>query len=226
MSNYTPTTDFSAKDALASGNPSKIIAGSEIDAEFSAIQTAISSKLDLINALSVNSSPDGEVDYVATYDASGSVYRKVLLNKLGPGINTAALLFGSTSQVISAATETRLSCINGQTFDLGSIAASSKITLTSSAQDGYYFCYARVVTAASAGQRRLGIGLYDSSNNLTSVEYNNTEGTASYARLFDVIRVVELTYSAGDYIGVYYWSENGETLPSNSATRLFAVRIA
>jgi hypothetical protein len=44
MSNYTQTTDFSAKDNLTSGNAAKVIKGSEVDAEFSAIATAISSK--------------------------------------------------------------------------------------------------------------------------------------------------------------------------------------
>jgi len=46
LSNYTPITDFSVKDALATGNPSKLILGSEVDAEFAAIQTAVNSKLD------------------------------------------------------------------------------------------------------------------------------------------------------------------------------------
>lgn len=44
MSNYTKTTNFTAKDSLVSGNPSKIVKGSEIDTEFSAIQTAVNSK--------------------------------------------------------------------------------------------------------------------------------------------------------------------------------------
>jgi hypothetical protein len=46
MSNYSQTTDFSAKDSLASGNASKVIKGSDVDTEFSAIATAISSKRD------------------------------------------------------------------------------------------------------------------------------------------------------------------------------------
>lgn len=37
---YTKTTDFAAKDALASGNPSKIVKGTEIDTEFNNIATA------------------------------------------------------------------------------------------------------------------------------------------------------------------------------------------
>lgn len=47
MSNYTKATDFAAKDALESGNTNKIVRGSEIDNEFSAIQTAVNSKADL-----------------------------------------------------------------------------------------------------------------------------------------------------------------------------------
>lgn len=44
MSNYTKATDFESKDDLPSGNPAKIVKGSEIDAEFVAIATAIATK--------------------------------------------------------------------------------------------------------------------------------------------------------------------------------------
>lgn len=47
MSNYTKATDFASKDALLSGNPSKVIKGTEIDTEFNAIATAVSTKADL-----------------------------------------------------------------------------------------------------------------------------------------------------------------------------------
>lgn len=47
MSNYTKGTDFAAKDALSTGNPSKIVKGTEIDDELVAISGAISSKADL-----------------------------------------------------------------------------------------------------------------------------------------------------------------------------------
>ena len=46
MSNYTQTTDFSAKDNLASGNANKVIKGSDFDTEFSAIATAIATKVE------------------------------------------------------------------------------------------------------------------------------------------------------------------------------------
>lgn len=47
MANYLKATDFAAKDALISGNPSKVIKGVEINDEFDAIQTAINSKANL-----------------------------------------------------------------------------------------------------------------------------------------------------------------------------------
>jgi hypothetical protein len=46
MSNYVKATNFYTKDALLTGNPSKIIKGAEIDDEYNAIATAISSKAD------------------------------------------------------------------------------------------------------------------------------------------------------------------------------------
>lgn len=47
MSNYVKATNFAVKDGLASGNPAKIIKGTEIDTEYNAIASAISSKADL-----------------------------------------------------------------------------------------------------------------------------------------------------------------------------------
>jgi len=44
MSNYTKTTNFTAKDSLISGNPAKIVKGSEHDSEYTAIETAVNSK--------------------------------------------------------------------------------------------------------------------------------------------------------------------------------------
>jgi hypothetical protein len=46
MANYIKATNFTAKDALPSGNAGKIIKGTEIDVEYTAIATAIASKAD------------------------------------------------------------------------------------------------------------------------------------------------------------------------------------
>lgn len=44
MSNYTPITDFAAKDDLLDDDPLKIVRGTEIMDEFLAIQTAVATK--------------------------------------------------------------------------------------------------------------------------------------------------------------------------------------
>ena len=46
MAQYIKATNFTAKDALPSGNAGKIIKGTEIDVEYTAIATAIASKAD------------------------------------------------------------------------------------------------------------------------------------------------------------------------------------
>ena len=47
MSNYTYTTNYLGKDSLPSGDSGKIIKGADFDVDFTAIQAAISSKVDI-----------------------------------------------------------------------------------------------------------------------------------------------------------------------------------
>jgi len=49
MSNYVQSTNFATKDALSSGDPLKIVKGTEINTEFNNIATAIATKADLSN---------------------------------------------------------------------------------------------------------------------------------------------------------------------------------
>jgi len=46
MSNYTKQISWSGKDALSDSDPEKVISGGDFDTEFSAVQTAINSKID------------------------------------------------------------------------------------------------------------------------------------------------------------------------------------
>ena len=47
MSDYTKATNFTLKDGLTTGDPQKIIKGADIDAEYNAIASAVTSKSDL-----------------------------------------------------------------------------------------------------------------------------------------------------------------------------------
>ena len=46
MSNYTIVTNYGSKNSLAQGNPLKVLNGVEFTTEFTAVQTAVNSKLD------------------------------------------------------------------------------------------------------------------------------------------------------------------------------------
>jgi hypothetical protein len=65
MANYTKATNFTAKDGLPTGNSGKIVKGTEIDTEFTAIASAISSKADL-NSPALTGTPTAPTASTAT----------------------------------------------------------------------------------------------------------------------------------------------------------------
>jgi hypothetical protein len=65
MANYTKATNFTAKDGLPTGNSGKIVKGTEIDTELTAIASAISSKADL-NSPALTGTPTAPTASAAT----------------------------------------------------------------------------------------------------------------------------------------------------------------
>ena len=65
MSSYTKSTDFASKDSLLTGNPLKVVKGTEIDDEFNSIQTAVNSKAD-INSPALSGTPTAPTASAAT----------------------------------------------------------------------------------------------------------------------------------------------------------------
>ena len=65
MANYTKATNFTAKDGLPTGNSGKIVKGAEIDTEFTAIASAISSKADT-NSPALTGTPTAPTASAAT----------------------------------------------------------------------------------------------------------------------------------------------------------------
>jgi len=80
LSDYAKTTNFASKDNLTSGNPAKIVKGTEIDTEFNNIATAIATKQDYdsdLAAFAAKTAPSGDV--VGTTDTQG-LTNKTLTN--------------------------------------------------------------------------------------------------------------------------------------------------
>jgi hypothetical protein len=65
MANYTKATNFTAKDGLPTGNSGKIVKGTEIDTELTAVASAISSKADL-NSPALTGTPTAPTASAAT----------------------------------------------------------------------------------------------------------------------------------------------------------------
>lgn len=70
MSNYTKTTNFAIKDSLVTGNPNKIIKGTEIDSEFNNISSAISSKGDTNNGTFIGTTTMANLTVSGTFSAT------------------------------------------------------------------------------------------------------------------------------------------------------------
>lgn len=114
MATYTKSTDFAAKDALNTGNPAKLVKGTEIGAEFDAIQTA--------DADNMKKSVMGTgVETFLTTPSSANLAAAVT-GETGTG----ALVFGTAPQITNGDFNTP--DIDGGTID-GATIATSDITV-------------------------------------------------------------------------------------------------
>jgi len=71
MSDYTKSTNFATKDNLSSGNPLKIVKGTEIDTEFNNIATAVATKADLASP-TLTGTPTLPTGTIATTQSAGN----------------------------------------------------------------------------------------------------------------------------------------------------------
>jgi hypothetical protein len=97
LSNYTQSTDFSAKDALASGDPNKKTLGAEVDGELALIATAITSKQDEVSSLTAGTVVAEATDYLLMYDTSAADGRKVIVGRFADELTAANTTTGATT---------------------------------------------------------------------------------------------------------------------------------
>jgi hypothetical protein len=85
MANYTKATNFTAKDGLPTGNSGKIVKGAEIDTEFTAIASAITSKADL-NSPALTGTPTAPTASSGTNTTQLATTAFVIANAIPSGL--------------------------------------------------------------------------------------------------------------------------------------------
>jgi hypothetical protein len=233
MSNYTQSTNFATKDALASGDPLKIVKGTEINTEFVNISVAIATKADLASptfsgtpslptgttgvtqsagnnstALSTTAYTDAAITAVkAVLFPVGAIYTAVVSTNpgtlLGFGTWTA---FGAGRVMVGFNASNALFDTAEET---GGSADSAVISHTHTASTGSSGTHTHPLNGGSTGvQGQVGAGFgYGASNDNTAVRVTDTDagGNHTHSVTVDAAGSSGTNANYQPYITVYMW---------------------
>jgi hypothetical protein len=233
MSNYTQSTNFATKDALSSGDPLKIVKGTEINTEFVNISVAIATKADLASptfsgtpslptgttgvtqsagnnstALSTTAYTDAAITAVkAALFPVGAIYTAVVSTNpgtlLGFGTWTA---FGAGRVMVGFNASNALFDTAEET---GGTADSATISHTHTASTGSSGTHTHPLNGGSTGvQGQIGAGFgYGASNDNTSVRVTDTDAGGNHTHTVTVDAAGSSGTNANyqPYITVYMW---------------------
>jgi hypothetical protein len=161
LSSYTKSTNFATKDTLTSGDPLKIVRGTEINTEFDNIQTAVNSKSDTASPTFTGTVTIPTASVSSTTDSS-SVSTGSIITAGGVGV-AKALYVGTTANVAGAVTLQSALSVTGVTTVQAGTAAAPAITTTGDTNTGIFFPAADTIAFSEGGVEAMRI---DSSGNV------------------------------------------------------------
>lgn len=226
MSNYVKATNFTAKDSLPSGNSGKIVKGTELDTEFTAIASAISSKADL-NSPSLTGTPTGPTAAATTNTTqlATTAFVRGEINALGTigtmaaqNANAVAITGGSVTGITDLAVAdggTGVSTIPANAVVLGN--GTSAIQTVAPGSNGNVLTSNGTTwqSTAPASVKGLGIGGEVWNNVTGSRSFNNTyTNSRSYPIAVSASTTCSTgaritAYVNGSQVAYYGWQFNG-----------------
>lgn len=223
MSDYTKTTNFTAKDALPSGNPSKVIKGSEHDTEYDNISS--------MSATKANKKVPATANNIATLSSSGD-----LQDAGWKAANIAGNITASHTEInylvgVTSAIQTQLNAKQASDADLTAIAALAKTNGNFIVGNGSTW----VVESGSTARASLGFGasgafLVEGDLANDAVTMNKIDTATSMAGLLGANQKVwdaDLTWTASAPYSS--WTNFGDDfriyIPSDATTLHYSAKI-
>jgi sugar lactone lactonase YvrE len=215
MSNYTKSTNFTAKDSLPTGDTNKVIRGSEFDTEFNALSTAIATKADLAGptftgtATFANITATGTINLTGgsvTTNIDGGTIDGVTIGGSTPGAGTFSSLTATTADINAGTIDNTV--IGGATPAAGTFTAVAGTTGTfSGAVSGTTGTFSGAVTGSNLNvsnwDTAFGWGNHASAGYLTSVAFSDLDAgavTLSSETFSDVDTQVPTNAAVIDYV--------------------------
>lgn len=197
MSDYTKSTNFTAKDTLPTGNSGKIVKGTEIDTEFTAIASAISSKANS-NSPSLTGTPTAPTASTGTNTTQIATTAFVLANAIPSGL--ISMWSGTIASIPSGwylcngsngTPDLRNKFVIGADADVTSVAKTSitgSATQTGGTKDAVVISHTHTATVTDPGHNHLlyieggsnsetNAGGLDGNNNSTKTHRSSTATT-------------------------------------------------
>jgi hypothetical protein len=201
LAQYIKATNFTAKDSLPTGNPSKIIKGTEIDVEYTAIATAIASKADT-NSPTFTGTPTGPTAPSGTNNTQLATTAFVASSSAA-SIPSGVIVMWSGS--IAAIPSGWFICDgNNGTPNLRDrfvIGAGSSYAVggTGGSKDAAVIAHTHTASTNSAGSHNHNVGIYRSSREATGLGLGGDAGFRDRVGIFPGLDLTTDTSSAGTH---------------------------